>query len=150
MKRPKEELLALRAVAVAALSIGLAIDREVEPGEPEDAAKWLGRSLSLFCDLANLAEEHGDSISSARAWRDVMKVHLTLRNEPEALTASEKCLERLRGRGSRREIGHAVGDCAVLRALNGAAGEIEWSKASTLSVFFPLCRDLKSRLQSMG
>jgi len=123
-----EEYDAIRAVGVAALTSGLALGRDEDTDDPEKVAEEMKVALLHFEELAKLAETHNNSLVTARAWRDVMKVHRALRNDLQSLNAAEKHLELIRGRGERVEIGRAVSACASLRAKCGEAGDTYWDK----------------------
>ena len=123
-----EEYDAIRAVGVASLTVGLALGRDEDTDDPEKVAEEMLVALTHFEELAKLAETHSNSLVTARAWRDVMKVHRALRNDLQSLNAAEKHLELIRGRGERAEIGRAVAACASLRAKCGEAGDTYWDK----------------------
>eukprot|EP00035_Acanthoeca_spectabilis_P011892 m.209559 g.209559 ORF g.209559 m.209559 type:complete len:503 (-) comp15474_c0_seq3:3767-5275(-) len=129
-----EEHRALRVLGVTHLAAGLrTMEEPDEEGDEENtqmeaSSANLSKSLEYFEQLIESAKATNEALSMAQAYRDVMKVHQVLRNDPQALEAAEEHLKLIRGRGTPRDVGRAVCSVAMLRAQNGINGDIDWSK----------------------
>eukprot|EP00039_Didymoeca_costata_P012703 m.184273 g.184273 ORF g.184273 m.184273 type:complete len:491 (+) comp15557_c1_seq4:73-1545(+) len=134
LSNQKHEMAALRSLGVASLLAGMKLGHVDDSESVEKSAKMLGKGLESFQKLAKLCEELEDFLGAAHAWKDVLRMHKALRNEVLAFEAAEKHLKFIRGRGSKLEIGKAVGEVAVMKAHLGETGDLEWDKKAFESV----------------
>lgn len=128
----QQECLALRMLSMIKFQHGMSIDRDETLDEFEqvaDAGLMFGEALTACQELIQKSESDPKCASiAARSQRDMMKVHMVLKNQVEAENAAKTHLSEIRKYGQRREIARAVLSLALLRIQNGESGDSSWYK----------------------